>query len=248
METFNFLISNQKDYLVKMINNLSYLNGFKMFSDHAFKTIIQELKNIKDEIDKQIDIVISKTVHNNTFNYYIKQNNIINELLIKYSNHIASDNINDLFDLFIGDNWKDLFDTYNCEKLDFMNKFIRPISIWDSDYHKEQIEYIKIHVLKFYCQTNDLPKNLDCSYDKMKKLSDISNIINKIGDFKSKIIIEQSKLANWPYYTLAETCKFTKPMGLIIIPYLAYGIPLELYTPYLIWFSANAMPILSKPF
>jgi nucleoside-diphosphate-sugar epimerase len=53
-----------------------------------------------------------------------------------------------------------------------------------------------IHVLKFYCQTNDLPKNLDCSYDKMKKLSDISNIINKIGDFKSKIIIEQSNLAN----------------------------------------------------
>ncbi len=53
-----------------------------------------------------------------------------------------------------------------------------------------------INVLKFYCQTNNCPKNLDCSYDEMKKLSDISNIINEIGNFKSKIIIEQPNLAN----------------------------------------------------
>lgn len=53
-----------------------------------------------------------------------------------------------------------------------------------------------ISILKFYCQSNNLPKNLDCSYDQMTKLSDIANIINEIGNFKSNILINQSNFGN----------------------------------------------------
>ena len=86
----NLSVSFQKDYLITMINNLTTMNSLKLYQDYTFiyMSILSELKLIKQEIDKYPETFSLKNIIN-----YKEQNKQINDLLIKYSNHIATDNI-----------------------------------------------------------------------------------------------------------------------------------------------------------
>ena len=52
-----------------------------------------------------------------------------------------------------------------------------------------------ISLVEFYILNNNLPKEIDCSYSGMYKLSDIAKIINSLDDYKVNIKIEQDNLA-----------------------------------------------------
>jgi len=52
-----------------------------------------------------------------------------------------------------------------------------------------------IKLIEHYVVNNNLPKQIDCSYDKQYKLSDIANIINNLDDYKVDIIFEQENVA-----------------------------------------------------
>lgn len=143
----NYSISFQKDYLMSMINNLSTMNNLKLYqdTDSLFMSILQELKTIKEEIEKYPEIISFKSLETKSINKYTKKCTKINNLLIKYSNHICSENINYIFKILLGENWIDLFNKSDLEKILFITRFIKPISIWDSEFHKVEIPYININ-------------------------------------------------------------------------------------------------------
>ena len=141
--SLNFSVSFQRYYLMSMINNLSHMNSIKLYqdTDSLFMSLLNEVKQIKEEIDRYPEIISFKNVRTNSLSNYSKKNNDINNLLIKFSNHIASENINYILKLLIGENWTDSFNKSDLEKILFITRFIKPISVWDSEFHKIEIPY-----------------------------------------------------------------------------------------------------------
>ena len=128
IKELNNLIIFQKEYLISMVNNLSWLNNIKLYqeTDSLFITILNELVLIKNEIDKY-----SENISIRNFKQNYSNSEFVHNLLIKYSNHIAPEDINLLLKLFLKDFKNDLI------------KFIRPTLIWDSVFHKNNVEYYK---------------------------------------------------------------------------------------------------------
>lgn len=162
--SLNYSISFQKDYLLGMLNNLSYMNSIKLFqeTDSIFMSILNELKNIKDELEKYPEMISFKNVESELVSQYSQKNKEINDLLIKYSNHITPENISYILKLLLGEKFMDSFNKSELEKILFITRFIKPISVWDSEYHKTEIEYLN-------------PNNIDI--DSQKKASIVTKDI-----------------------------------------------------------------------
>jgi hypothetical protein len=128
-----------KDYLMSMINNLSQCNSLKIFQDTEsnYILILGELKEIKDELDKINDTITFRHLKSQTTTSINGQINKINNLLIKYSNHISADNMNLLMELFVDSE----FDNDDKNKILFLTRFFKPICIWDSNEHKKEIPF-----------------------------------------------------------------------------------------------------------
>lgn len=142
--SLNHSILFQRDYLISMINNLSQMNNYKLFqeSDTLYMNILNELKLIKEQFDNYTNCIIIKQIDKNESNTFVNLHNEINNMLIKYSNHICSENINHIFKLLCGINYIDSFSKFDLDKLSFIIRFVKPISVWDSEYHKNSIPYI----------------------------------------------------------------------------------------------------------
>jgi ATP-dependent Lon protease len=128
-----------KDYHISMINNLATLNNYRLFQEmeQIYMSIINELREIKN--------IISDSD--------ISMNNIY-DLLIKYTNHISPENITYIFMLLLGESWYDIYDNDDMEKLLFITRFIKPISVWDSEYHNIEIPYLSTENKH---SSNDIP-------------------------------------------------------------------------------------------
>ena len=126
---------------MSMINNLSFCNVIKIFEDTDTNnlSIINELKEIKDLIDEFPDIITFGYLKLNKINTLNKKIIIIKNTIIKYMNHISSDNINYIFRIIFDDNWLLYFNKEEIEKIIFISKFIKPLFLWDSEEHKKEI-------------------------------------------------------------------------------------------------------------
>jgi ATP-dependent Lon protease len=158
----NYFISFQRDYLTSMINNLSTLNNLKLYqnTDSLFMNILEELKIIKNEIDKYPNIISFKYLKTESLNTYTQKYKDNNDLLIKFSNHICSENFNYIFKLLLGDNWIDTFNKSDIEKIMFIIRFIKPISLWDSKFHISEISYLSNNQNKTLTVTKDIIDSL----------------------------------------------------------------------------------------
>ena len=98
-----------RDFLMGMINNLSFCNNLKIFqdTDSNYIGILSELKEIKESIDILPDVITFKNININEASLQLLK---CEHLIMKYINHISPENINSIFKLFYGDNWKDILD------------------------------------------------------------------------------------------------------------------------------------------
>ena len=144
INALKYSVTFQKDYLMSMINNLSTMNTLKLYqdTDSLFMSVLNELNIIKKEIEKYPEIISIKSVNEMHENGYTKKNMEITNLLIKYSNHISSENVNYILKLLIGEDWIDQFSKTDLEKILFVTRFIKPVSVWDSEYHKQEVDYL----------------------------------------------------------------------------------------------------------
>lgn len=147
INALNYSVSFQKDYLMSMINNLSTMNTLKLYqdTDSLFMSILNELNIIKKEVEQYPEIISIKSINSEPSNNYTKKNTEITNLLIKYSNHIASENVNYILKLLIGEEWIEQFSKADLEKILFVSRFIKPVSVWDSEYHKQEIDFLANH-------------------------------------------------------------------------------------------------------
>jgi GDP-L-fucose synthase len=53
-----------------------------------------------------------------------------------------------------------------------------------------------VKIIEHYMYNSDIPKNLDCVYEKKNTLVDIANIINHLSDNRSKVMVQQSGMDN----------------------------------------------------
>ena len=60
-----------------------------------------------------------------------------------------------------------------------------------------------ISLVDYYINNDNPPKQIDCSYDTLYKLSDIANMINSLDDYKVTVKIEQEGI-DLPYYGMAN--------------------------------------------
>ena len=143
INALNYSVSFQRDYLMSMINNLSTMNTLKLYydTDSLFMSILSELNIIKKEIEKYPEIISFKNVNKGQINNYTQLNTNITNLLIKFSNHISSENVNYILKLLIGEDWIDNFAKADLDRILFISRFIKLVSVWDSEYHKNEIEY-----------------------------------------------------------------------------------------------------------
>ena len=132
----NDLIKLQQQYVLDMMNNLSYMNSMGLYQDTEglFSIILNELKIIKLEMTKYPTISIK--INNEYSNIYEHYNNI-QQLLLKYSNHISSNKLEDILALF---NFR--YNMYDNEIISFLIKFLKPINVWSSIYHENTVNYV----------------------------------------------------------------------------------------------------------
>ena len=202
---YNHKISYQKDYLLNMINNLSKMNNYKLYqdSDTEYISILSELKEIKEEINSYPP----KITIRNYRQVYVKIKEI-NKLIIKYSNHITPENINYLFRTFINDNWTSYYSKDDIEKIYFITRFIQPITIWDSEYHKTEVKY---EISNKDTQKNTITKDIIESLLGLKS-NNLADPDHKITDSpKINSIIINSNKENMPSFlkTINELIELT---------------------------------------
>ncbi len=136
-----------KECLVNMTLNLNYLNKLKMLDNvkNGYIVLMNELQVIKKKIDKIPDKLLMK---------HLKKINLkdigyalcdIQLLIIKYMNHISSNNLELIIKLFIGDNNLDSLSINDMEILKILYRMFTPICIWDSYHHNKKIEYLHLH-------------------------------------------------------------------------------------------------------
>ena len=176
LNTLSKQISFYKDYLISMSENLVNLHKLKIYEgvENGYSAIYNELLIIKDKLYQYPDNI--KMDFLKTMDIDSISNNIleISNDIIKYSNHIAPFNLNYLLTLFCGSNWASNFDNIDLLKLNLMIRLFNPISIWDSQYHTDDIKYLP----------NDMCKRVQFNNDAINSLTEdninTSSII--IGD------------------------------------------------------------------
>jgi dTDP-4-dehydrorhamnose reductase len=60
-----------------------------------------------------------------------------------------------------------------------------------------------ISLVDYYINNDNMPKQIDCSYSVLYKLSDVAKIINDLSDYKVEVKIEQEGV-DLPYYGIAN--------------------------------------------
>jgi ATP-dependent Lon protease len=188
VDLLNNKIYFYKDVLLSMINNLSFCNSIKIFQDTEANNlaIINELKEIKDLFDELPELITFKYLKKNKLNDVIKNVELIKTLIIKYMNHIASDNFNFILRMVIDNNWIEHFSKDEIEKIIFFSRFVKPICIWYSNEHKKEI-FIKQNSNEFANKSTIITKDLIETLLGLKKSDDDKSIIVPSDSFIKNI-------------------------------------------------------------
>jgi hypothetical protein len=238
MDEINQKLYFYKDILMSMTNNLSYCNSLKIFQDSESTnlSILNELKEIKQLMYELPDIITFKYVKINKFQSIDKKMNIIRKEIIKYMNHIAPDNIENILRLIFNDNWIDFFSKDEIENIIFISKFIKVICIWYSEEHKKEI-LIKSVSSEFSNKSTILTKDLLETLLGMKKDEDTGKLsallltdntmpkfLKNINEIKS-FLKRNNHFNKLEYITQLETCnlKITKNLRSVSLIEDKYG-------------------------
>jgi ATP-dependent Lon protease len=144
-----FNISNDilfmKEVIIDMSNNLINLHKLKIYDGLTFgySDIFNELEIIKNKLKKYPDYIKLRYLYKNYkhIDELKKELEIIKLEIIKYSNHIVPLNIKMTLRLLLGNNWQNVLNYYELSHINLMDRLFNGISCWDSNYHKEKIEF-----------------------------------------------------------------------------------------------------------
>ena len=95
IETINNRVVFFRDIVMSMLNNLNYLNSVKIFQNTKSHNILilEEIREIKEILDKFTEKITFSTLKRHSLNELNMRVLNINNLIIKYFNHISPENI-----------------------------------------------------------------------------------------------------------------------------------------------------------
>merc|ERR1711871_564313 len=139
----NTQLSFYQDSLMSMLSNLVSCNKINIYAgtNASFMIILDELKEINDllkSVPNKIKITDLKNTSLKNINLTLFK---VYKLLVRYSNHISFENFNYILELFGGKSWVSEFEEKDLEILLFISRFFKPICVWDSDEHKEEVPF-----------------------------------------------------------------------------------------------------------
>lgn len=138
------------EILLSMVNNLIICNKSNIYrgTDSLYIKCLEELKDIKLELDKiPKDLSIKSLKNTNLNNCSISLINA-NKLILKYINHVSPENITFILKLLFNEDWIGKFSDEDMEKILFMSNMFVPICVWYSEEHKNEIKHKKINITK----------------------------------------------------------------------------------------------------
>ena len=180
-----------KDIIMSMMNNLSYLNYLKIFENTSSIDIIllEEMKKIKKEIDFFPDKLNISNLKNKTLDYWSLKIIKINEMIIKFMNHLAPENINYILKLICGNDWVEKFNDKYIDIILFISRFFKPLCIWSSKYHKNEVVLDK---------DNKIKKSIESKKQKLGTKDILESLIKgKSNNISSSIVIGDSSVPSF---------------------------------------------------
>jgi hypothetical protein len=174
IKNMNNKLSLLKNILMSMINNLIYCNNLQLLNNNIYLSILFELKEIKLIADSIPHTITFKNRKENVFKLFKYEH-----LLIKYINHISPENIQMIFKLFYDKDCYNLFNNNDLEKIIVISHFFRPLCVWVSDKHTEEI---KINTDNFSNNTI-ITKNLTDMILNIKKNDNLSLVLHEPSSF-----------------------------------------------------------------
>ena len=144
LDMMNVKMSFLKDILISMITNLSFCNNARIFQDTEsnYLVILNELKEVKDLLDVFPDVLTFKIINSEGLNTLSLRLIKCENLIIKYANHIAPENLRYILKLLYNENWIEHFDNDDLNKIIFITRLFKPICVWYSESHKKEISII----------------------------------------------------------------------------------------------------------
>jgi len=179
IKKMNNKLSLLRNILMSMINNLIYCNNLQLLNNNIYLSILFELKEIKLIADSIPHTITFKNRKENVFKLFKYEH-----LLIKYINHISPENIQIIFKLFYDKDCYNLFNNNDLEKIIVISHFFRPLCVWVSDKHTEEI---KINTDNFSNNTI-ITKNLTDMILNIKKNDNLSLVLHEPSSFLLKQI------------------------------------------------------------
>lgn len=143
IETINEQLTFYQDSLMSMLSNLVVCNKINIYTgtNTSFMNILEELKEINDILKQIPNTICVSTLRDLS----LKEINLIlfksYKLLVRYSNHISFENFNYILELLGGKSWIIGFEEKDLEILLFLSRFFKPICVWDSEEHKEEVPF-----------------------------------------------------------------------------------------------------------
>ena len=191
LKTINNRVIFFKDVIMSMINNLSYLNYLKIFENTNSSEIIllEEMKKIKKELDIFPDKLIIKNLKDKNLDFWNLKLLEINNMIILFINHLSPENINYILKLICGNNWISSFNDKYIDIILFISRFFKPICVWSSKYHKEEVILDK---------DNKIKKNIEKKRDSLVTKDILESLIKgKSSNVSSSIIIGDSSVPSF---------------------------------------------------
>ena len=131
-----------KNCLIDISHNLIQLNKLKIFENtvNGFSNLFNEIEIIKKKLEILPDILSIEYLKNNSIDLIINEISDIRNMIERCINHIAPKNINYIMKL-LNINYTS-FNSNEYYYLELLSKLFIPINVWDSQLHKNYIEYI----------------------------------------------------------------------------------------------------------
>jgi ATP-dependent Lon protease len=162
-----------KNCLIDISSNLIQLNKLKIFENtvNGFSNLFNEIEIIKKKIEILPDILSIEYLKNNSIDLIINEISNIKNLIERCINHISPKNINYIMKL-LNINYTS-FNSNEYYYLELLSKLFIPINVWDSQLHKNYIEYIN-NISDNNIQYNSINKNV---LDSISQSNDLQTII-----------------------------------------------------------------------
>lgn len=189
-ELYNYKIDELCELIYSMNDNLSKINDLKLFENHKekYNLIFSDIENLTNKLNKlpqNLNFKTFKELNLSIDDLNLSLYNLSMDINL-YMNHIAPFNFKTLFLQLYGKDFYYKFSYDDYEFIKLMEQIIIPISVWDSDLHKNKIIHTKNLKSRKVIKRDSIDKLLDIDVNSTSLVvsdQSLPNFLNKLSEY-----------------------------------------------------------------